>query len=232
MGFPNIGMAISHSKSLKNIAGQFVNVSNPQPYETIYFNGKNWVNGSLFNFIQNTDNTIKITASSTGAVLSLNTGIQNVWTALQVFNAGISGNGNTGNLSAGTGILGGKNNWTALQTFKNGITVTNGITVDTESISGNLTVGGNLTVSGNTSLSSMSASSITGSSLTVPTASINNLSSSGTISANSVISNYATINNFVANVITGYLYVNPKLSGYYNNSPKNVVSQSLLSGVI
>ncbi len=62
-------------------------------------------------------NTLTAKISGNNIDLEINTNVANTWTALQTFNAGITGTGNTGTLTAGPGILGTANTWTATQTM-------------------------------------------------------------------------------------------------------------------
>lgn len=67
--------------------------------------------------------TLNLSVSGQNLQLDINLANANTWTALQTFGAGITGTGNMGTLTAGTGVLGTANTWTALQTFNNNISI-------------------------------------------------------------------------------------------------------------
>ena len=96
-----------------------------------------------------------VTGSPQGSAIS--------WSALQTFDSGITGSGNTGSLAAGSGVLGATNTWTAQQNYDNAVSVSSSVTAG--SFFGNgagLTSLTGANVTGTVPLSS-SASYVTGS---------------------------------------------------------------------
>ncbi|MHB1909772.1 MAG: beta strand repeat-containing protein [Nitrososphaerales archaeon] len=108
--------------------------------------------------VSNSDSTLTISPTLGAVVASLNLAHQNTWTALQTFNAGISGSGNLGALTAGSGILSTANTWTGLQTFGTDISLLGA------QVSGSLTTGNFLYYNG---------TNIIGQSLSSPNSTLN-----------------------------------------------------------
>lgn len=113
-----------------------IEIQNPVTGEVLSFNGTTWENTpasdlGLVNAVSNSDGTLTISPTTGSVVASLNLAHANTWSAEQTFGAGITGTGNTGALTPGSGILGTASSWSALQTFSAGVVTGGGGTAPT-----------------------------------------------------------------------------------------------------